>query len=115
VAVVLPNAVLTARAHEHPFVRDKHGTPVAGPIVTTVRGPYPGAVTQPAGGEPQNSGPWHLRVDARCHELRIGDEITEPSTARVWVVREAKLCTVPGVPDVDHIAVSADLDPPVVP
>ena len=114
-AVVLANATLTATAFTHPFTRDRHGVPVAGAAVTSIRGPYPGAITQPDGGYPAEATPWRMRVDPRCHELRMGDQIAEPSTGRTWVIREARLCAVPGVPDVDFITVLADLDPPRIP
>lgn len=72
-----------------------------------MRGPYPGAARE---GE---AGAWTLRVDARCWPIEVGDTITDGTLT--WVVASRRLATVVGHPDVDHVAVQAELEPPQVP
>lgn len=110
-AVVMPNADLTAHKRAHPASRDAHGLPVLGPAPAPI-GPYPGAVVEP---DDLTSGQaYRLRVDPAVGELRPGDAITDEQD-RTFIVRTARLVSIPGQDDVDFIRVNADMDPPKVP
>lgn len=115
-AVLLPHLQLTARVRAHPFARDEWGAPVAPAEPAVERGPYPCAGREtPAAevgltGEPAR---WSFRLDPAMWPLEPGDEITDG--ARTWVISSASLSAVPGVPDVDHVVVTAQLDPLKVP
>ena len=76
-------------------------------------GPYDGAVIEPDDTTPAQAA-YRLRVDPRCHPMRPDDEVTDDE-GRTFVVRTAKLVSVPGNDAVDFIRVTADLDPPQVP
>lgn len=108
-AVLLPNCELTALVLPHPWPRDARGVPKPpSPDDAEARGPFPGAAAE------NPDGSWVLRVDIRCAPLRAGDRLTDGE--RTWVVSGAPAeHRVPGVPDVDHIGVTATLDPPKVP
>lgn len=112
-AVILPNAQLTVRKRAHQFARDAHGLPVADTATLDPEGPNPGAVVEPDDTTPAQS-PYRLRVDPSHHELRPDDEIDD-AQGRTFIVRTARLVTVPGNDAVDFIRVTADLDPPKVP
>lgn len=105
-AVILSDRALTATVHEHQFAKDSMGSPVRS-TVTVSRGPYPGAAAE------QPDGTWRLRCDPAMWELRPADELTDGTN--VWTVTEALLHSIPGHPDVDHVAVTATLNPPKVP
>jgi hypothetical protein len=109
VAVILPNCALTVTQRAHPWVRDARGTPVpTTDDATTTSGPFPGAASE----EPDAT--WALRLDPRSWPVRAGDQITDGT--RVWVAYGLpKLHEVPGAPAVDHVAVTATLEPPQVP
>lgn len=113
-AVLLPNAQLTARRRAHTFSRDAHGLPVADTAWGDPIGPFPGAVVEPDDLSTTAQNQYRLRVDPRCGDLREDDEITD-DTGRKFIVRTARLVSVPGQDDVDFIRVTADLDPPKVP
>ena len=76
-----------------------------------MRGPYPGAITEPEGDTGPESGGWRLRADVALWPLTTGDKVLADD-GRVFYVRNARLVKVPGAPAVDHIKVTADLDPP---
>jgi hypothetical protein len=112
-AVVLANCALTAHIVAHPVTRDARGKPVVtrAAETVTVRGPYPGAVTEPDVDTGPEGGGWRIRADVALGPLTTGDKLTDDQ-GRTFYVREAKTVQVPGVPDVDFIRVTADLDPP---
>ena len=112
-AVVLPNALLTARIRaQHPMTRDARGRAVAtSGDAWTEHGPWPCAITEPDGPQGPTGGPHRIRVDPRCPDLRELDELTD-ANGRKFIIREAKRVAVPGAPDVDFIRVQADLEPP---
>lgn len=105
--VLLPTCALTVRVLPHPEVRDAMGAPVAPADTADVRGPWPGAAHE------QQDGTFTLRVDPRAWRINPGDRITDG--LRTWVVSTALLASVPDVPDVDYIAVTASLEPPRAP
>lgn len=107
-AVVLPDRALTVSMRSHEWVTDERGVPMPTPQDTlTVRGPFPGAAAR------ANGNTWDLRVDPACWPMRAGDRITDGTLT--WVVDvDPILHAVPGAPHVDHIAVTATLDPPAV-
>jgi hypothetical protein len=107
-AVLLPTDELTVKVRAHPELRDAHGVPVA-PVNTDpeVRGPYPGAVKEGL------AGTWSIRLDPRVWRVWPDDEVTDGT--RTWIIRSAQLNEVPGYSDADYIAVTAVLDPPLVP
>lgn len=107
-AVLLPDLSLTVAHRSHPFTRDDYNNPVAGESTTSATGPYPGAAK-----ETDTDNTWRLRLDPSHWPVEPGDEVTDGT--RVWVVVAARRHWVPGIPDVDHVAVTATLDPPEVP
>ncbi|RZU28328.1 hypothetical protein EV284_6494 [Streptomyces sp. BK022] len=109
-AVVLPNAALTAYVLDHPFVRDANGVPVPpNPDVRPEpRGTWPGSVLQ------QDDGSWSVRLDPQAWPVKPGDTVTDES-GRSWTLTMTRLHQVPGCPDVDYIGAAATLDPPEVP
>jgi len=111
VAVILANTELSVSAHAHPYARDAHGDPIVDPdAAPTVRGPYPGAVSQPEG---PADGPWNLRLDPRLWPVAAGDRVTA-ADGRVFVLRpDPKLEQLPGYDDIDFIHATGDLDPPL--
>lgn len=105
-AVLLADRELTITRFDHKFGRDEMGTPVRDTGWTTA-GPFPGAARE------QPDGTWRLRIDSAAWMLRADDEISDGT--HTWVVVSATLVSVPGHPDVDHIAITATLNPPDVP
>lgn len=112
-AVMLPNAQLRTRTRAHPMERDAHGLPVGGATTPTVAGPFPGAISEPDDTLSGNQ-QYRLRLDPQHWPLRADDEVLD-GLDRVFVVRTARLVTVPGDASVDFIRVNADLTPPVKP
>lgn len=104
-AVLIPNADLTARVRRRPSLRDAHGQIVPSPFVA-FRGPWPCGVK-----DRPDTGGWSLRLDPRMWPLEAGDEVTDG--VRVWVLTgEPQLHTVPGVDAVDYIQARGTLNPP---
>lgn len=81
-AVVLPNAQVTARVRSHEWERDARGVPLpTGRDTITVRGPYPGNITKAEGAT------YACRLDPRMNPLRIGDEL-ETADGDVFTITE---------------------------
>ena len=112
-AVVLPNTMLTARRKEHQFKRDAHGASVPSVEWSDPSVPLPGALVIPEGGE-QSNVPWRIRADLGLLPLLPEDELTT-ADGRTFIVRTVKPVVVPDYPDVDYLAVTAELDPPYSP
>lgn len=106
-AVLLPNATLRVRKRAHTFDRDAHGTPLPTPV-GPVGAALPGSLLE------QPNGGWNLRLAPSTWRVEPGDEVLDEHD-RVFVVTDARLCAVPGHPDVDHVAARATLNPPRVP
>jgi hypothetical protein len=109
-AVVLPNATLTAYVLHHPWERDANGVPVPpNPNVKGApRGPWPGSVLE------QPDGTWTVRLDPRVWPVKEGDTISD-DTGRTWTLTSTRHHQVPGCPDVDYVQATATLNPPEVP
>ncbi|MGA5822240.1 hypothetical protein ACPC54_30775 [Kitasatospora sp. NPDC094028] len=108
-AVILANRRFTAYVAEHPWERDAHGLPVPPrPGTAAASGPaLPGAAVM------QADGSWSLRADPRHWPLRPGDRLVDG--AESWTITTARLCAVAVDGAADYIAVTAALDPPLVP
>jgi hypothetical protein len=113
VAVILPNAQLTVRKRTHPSARDAQGWPVSGTALSAPEGPTDGAIVQPDDLTPGQA-PYRLRLDPSHWPVREDDEVTD-ELGRKFIVRTARMVSVPVDDTVDFIRVTADLDPPQVP
>lgn len=112
-AVLLPDRLLgVVPALPRPWKRDAHGTPVP-PALTVLAEPavpprmYPGAASD------QGEGTWSLRLDPQLWPVKAGDRISDGTL--VWVATATRHVAVPGHAAVDHVQVTATLDPPEVP
>lgn len=107
-SVLLAHLNLRVTRREHMWGRDAHGVPVPTGATETTTAYYPGAAA-----EQDADNTWRLRLDPRLWPVRDGDKVDDGT--RTWVVTQARLHEVPGHTDVDHIGVTARLDPPLVP
>ncbi len=109
-AVMLPNAQITAHVRSHAWTRDAHGTPVpTGTDTITARGPFPCNLVRKDGGEA-----WACRLDPRMDPLRPGDELTDGD--RVWTIGPGvTFHEIPGCSYIDYIEATAVLNVPEVP
>lgn len=106
-SVLLANAQLTvAKRAPHPVGRDAHGYPMLPVTPSVTSGPFPGSTTE----EPDGS--YALRLDVRHWPVEPGDEVSDGT--RTWVVVTRIMHTVPGAPDIDHVAATASLNPPKI-
>lgn len=106
-AVVLAHLTLSVTRKAHAWARDAHGVPIPTGAAETTTAAYPGAAR-----EVTADNTWELRLDPQLWPVYDGDTVSDGS--RTWVVTHARLASVPGHPDVDHVAVTARLDPPRV-
>lgn len=109
-AVMLPNAQVTAHVRSHEWTRDAHGTPVpSGADTVTDRGPYPCNLTR----QPDES--YACRLDPRMWPIRQGDELTDDKGRKFTVGPDPILHEIPGCSYIDYVEAKAVLnDPPVL-
>lgn len=109
-AVVLPNAQVTAKVRSHEWARDAHGTPMPSAQDTIeTRGPFPCNLTR------QADESYACRLDPRMWPLRQGDELTDDQGRVFTVGPNPILHQIPGCAYIDHIEAKAVLnDPPVL-
>lgn len=109
-AVMLPNAQVTARVRSHEWVRDAHGTPVpSAQDDVSERGPFPCNLTE------QSDKSFKCRLDPRMWPLRQGDELEDEHGRVLTVGPDPIFHQVPGCSHVDFIeATATPNDPPVL-
>lgn len=104
---MLPDGAYQVARRPHAWSRDAHGTPVPATL-----GSY--GTARPGGAYDRGDGLWSLRLDPAEWPLYDGDKITDG--ARTWTVVSAPILRANSdADDVDYVAVTATLDPPVVP
>lgn len=73
--------------------------------------PMPGFVNVPFDGE-FSENQWTLRIDPAEWPIGEGDLVDDLDNDRTFVIRYARLHSVPGFGYADYIRATADLDPP---
>ncbi len=109
-SVVLSDGLYRVARRVHPWPRDDHGTPVP-PALGAYGTARAGAVNRVAG----SASDVHLRLDPAEWPLRAGDKISDAHGAVYTVTGVPRFARNVAASDVDYVAVTATIDPPVVP
>ncbi|MFC5902690.1 hypothetical protein [Streptomyces zhihengii] len=107
-AVVLPNAMLTAYVLAPLGARRQRRTRTPPPG----RRPAPRA-TWPSSVLEQPDGTWTVRLDPKGWPVKDGDTISD-GTGRTWTLTSTRQHAVRGCSDVDYVQATATLNPPEV-